>query len=115
MPAKPLQGVEVLTTSGEKFTGTFCIAADGANSRLARKLGLNKDRVFCNTGKAISYYITGVKFDRSEVIFLGICPGPSGRGTFPFSMLPSVYRDDEYWLYIAKRGAVRVFCPEKPV
>jgi flavin-dependent dehydrogenase len=111
---KTASGVEVLTTSGEKFTGTFCIAADGANSRLARKLGLNKDRVFCNTGKAISYYITGVKFERSEVIFLGICPDPSGRGTFPFSMLPSVYRDDEYWLYIPSAERFEYFVQKSP-
>jgi flavin-dependent dehydrogenase len=111
---KTAHGVEVLTTAGEQFTGTFCIAADGANSRLARKRGLNRDRIFCNTGKAISYYITGVKFERSEVIFLGVCPDPSGRGAFPFSMLPSVYRDDEYWLYIPSQERFEFFTQSSP-
>ncbi len=111
---KTAKGVEVFASTGEQFVGTFCIAADGANSRLARVLGLNRDRVFCNTGRAISYYITGVKFDRSEVIFLGLCPEPSGRGTFPFSMLPSVYRDDEYWLYIPNQERFEFFTRSSP-
>ena len=94
------EGVEVRTNSGERFVGTFCIAADGVNSRLARLCGLNRDRIFLHTSRAVSYYITGVKFERSEIICLGICYDHGGLGTVQFSMLPSVYRNDEYWLYI---------------
>lgn len=92
--------VEVKTAEGETFRATFCIAADGVNSRLARCLGLNRTRTFVNTGRANSYYITGVQFDRSEMIALGLCCAPKPLGTIMFSMLPSVYRPDEYWLYI---------------
>jgi flavin-dependent dehydrogenase len=92
--------VEVLTSRGEKFHGTFCIAADGINSLLARKLGLNRERTFISTSSSISYYITGVKFERSEVICMGNCYEHGGLGAVHFCMLPSVYRDDEYWLYI---------------
>jgi flavin-dependent dehydrogenase len=56
--------------------------------------------VFINTGRANSYYITGVEFERSEMIALGICHGPKELGVIMFCMLPSVYRKDEYWLYI---------------
>lgn len=94
------EGVEVRTHRGEKMLGTFCIAADGVNSRLARIFGLNRARIFLHTSRAISYYITGVEFERSEMICLGLCHDPGGLGLIQFSMLPSVYRKDEYWLYI---------------
>jgi len=97
---KTPEGVRVKTAEGDSFLGTFCIAADGINSRLARISGLNHDRLFINTGRANSYYITGVEFDRSEMIALGLCYGPVQLGTIMFCMLPSVYRTDEYWLYI---------------
>ena len=79
--------------------GTFCIAADGINSRLAKITGLNKERLFINTRKSISHYVTGVEFDRSEAIFLGISWDKEKLGPVPFCLLPSVYRDDEYWLF----------------
>ncbi len=95
------QVITVKTYEGETLQATFCIAADGVNSRLARNLGLNRQRVFVNTGRANSFYITGVEFERSEVIFLGICfDQTGGLGTIMFSMLPSVYNPGEYWLYI---------------
>jgi flavin-dependent dehydrogenase len=97
---KTPEGIEVRTRRGEKFLGTFCIAADGVNSRLARIFGLNRDRIFLHTSHPVSYYITGVKFERSEMICLGLCHDHGGLGTIQFSMLPSVYREDEYWLYI---------------
>jgi flavin-dependent dehydrogenase len=82
------------------FTGTFCIAADGINSRLAKITGLNKERLFINTRKSISHYVTGVEFERSEAIFLGISWDRAKLGPVPFCLLPSVYRDDEYWLFV---------------
>jgi flavin-dependent dehydrogenase len=111
---KTNQGVAVRTYEGETIYGTFCIAADGINSRLARNLGLNKDRVFINTGRANSYYITGVKFDRSEMIALGICCDRGGLGTIMFCMLPSVYRDDEYWLYIVGKERFEYLTQRSP-
>ena len=98
---KTAAGVEVLTSNGDKITGTFCIAADGINSRLARRLGLNQERVFLFTSASVSYYITGVKFDRSEMICMGNAFDHQGNlGSVHFCMLPSPYRDDEYWLYV---------------
>ena len=94
------EGVRVKTAEGDSFAGTFCIAADGVNSRIARISGLNRDRILINTGRANSYYITGINFDRSEMIALGLCLGPKELGPIMFSMLPSVYREDEYWMYI---------------
>ena len=100
---KTSEGVEVVTNHGEKLSGTFCIAADGINSRLARRLGLNQERTFLFTAQSVSYYVTGVKFDRSEMICMGNAfdHTTGGLGSVHFCMLPSVYRDDEYWLYVA--------------
>ncbi len=94
-------GVEIKTAEGDRFTATFCIAADGINSRLARVSGLNKDRLFINTRKCLSYYITGVEFDRSEAIFLGISWDKTKLGPVPFCLMPSVYSEDEYWFFVS--------------
>jgi flavin-dependent dehydrogenase len=92
--------VAIATHCGEKIAGTFCIAADGINSLVARKLGMNRERLFFASASAISYYITGVSFDRSEIICMGNAYDHEGSlGMVHLSMLPSVYRDDEYWLY----------------
>ncbi|MCP4716854.1 MAG: hypothetical protein GY868_17155 [Deltaproteobacteria bacterium] len=88
------------TREGDTFVGTFCIAADGINSRLARLTGLNRDRVFLFTSGSVSYYVTGVSFDRSEIICMGNAYDNDKLGKVHFCMLPSVYREDEYWLYI---------------
>ncbi|MDX1777826.1 MAG: FAD-dependent oxidoreductase, partial [Thermodesulfobacteriota bacterium] len=94
------EGVEIRTRRGDVFTVTVCIAADGVNSRLGRILGINRDRIFLHTSSAVSYYVTGVEFDRSEMICLGLSHDQGGLGTVQFCLLPSVYRDDEYWLYV---------------
>ena len=94
-------GVQVKTAEGNSFTGTFCIAADGINSRLARLSGLNRQRTFLFTAGSVSYYVTGVQFDRSEMICMGNAYDHKGTlGAVHFCMLPSVYREDEYWLYV---------------
>ena len=111
---KTSEGVEVITKNGDKFMGTFCIAADGISSLLARKLGLNRDRTFITTSSSVSYYITGVKFDRSEVICMGNCYDYGGLGTVHFCMLPSVYRDDEYWLYMRGDEMLDFFIKRSP-
>jgi digeranylgeranylglycerophospholipid reductase len=94
-------GVLVGTAEGDRLTATFCIAADGINSRLARLTGLNRQRTFLFTAGSVSYYVTGVQFDRSEMICMGNAyDHKGGLGPVHFCMLPSVYREDEYWLYI---------------
>jgi len=106
--------VIVKTSEGDKLSGTFCIAADGINSRLARNLGLNRERIFINTSRANSYYITGVSFKRSEMIALGLCNDKEQLGTIPFCILPSVYRPDEYWLYIVGRERMDYLIHKSP-
>jgi digeranylgeranylglycerophospholipid reductase len=103
-------GVQVKTAEGDTLEGTFCIAADGINSRLARISGLNRQRTFLFTAGSVSYYVTGVQFDRSEMICMGNAyDHKGGLGAVHFCMLPSVYREDEYWLYIGGEEKLEYF------
>jgi flavin-dependent dehydrogenase len=81
---------EVIVTCKEhidSLRGTFCITADGINSRIARLLGMNRNRLFFGT---IS--------DASLVIKRTACPDPDGflfmitpRGVL--SMMPYAAKD----------------------
>jgi flavin-dependent dehydrogenase len=46
---EPVGNSVKVTGNGETFEGSFVIAADGINSRLARLMGMNKDRKFIGT------------------------------------------------------------------
>ena len=46
---EPGEGSVTVTGNGEPFVGSFVIAADGINSRLASLMGMNKDRKFIAT------------------------------------------------------------------
>ena len=54
-PGTNVTGIEtgesgvVVTGNGEPFEGSFVIAADGINSRIARLMGMNKERKFIAT------------------------------------------------------------------
>jgi len=66
----PGVNVETVTTtaegvgvegSGQEFVGTYLIAADGVNSRIAQIMGFNDDRhYYCNL-YALSWYMSGVE------------------------------------------------------
>lgn len=59
----------VLTDNwGNEYRGKFVIAADGVNSRIARKLGLNKDRIFLGTYKDMARTYVGAEVPESEVL-----------------------------------------------
>ena len=48
-----------LTANGEVFEGTFVVAADGINSRIARILKFNKERKFLGTERCITWVMEG--------------------------------------------------------
>ena len=99
--ARDSRAITVKTAEGDCISATFCIAADGINSRLAQLTGLNRQRRFINTARAVSYYIEGVRFDRSEVIMLGMSWDRQLNRPLPFCLLPSVYGKEQYWLYVS--------------
>lgn len=74
---------------GRSFAGTFVIAADGVNSRIARILGFNKGRKFTGTWRHISWIMEGeIPIDPGSFNFI-----LAEKGTF--DILPS-YREGLY-------------------
>ena len=54
------EGVEVITAAGKHFKGVFAIAADGRQSRVARSMGMNKNRGFYASITSIGYEMTNL-------------------------------------------------------
>ncbi len=84
---KNATGVVVECEDCNSFEGTYVIAADGINSRIARLLNLNKQRSFYGTSRDITLELEGTA-----------CPDPDGflfmftpRGIF--SMIPQFTRN----------------------
>jgi digeranylgeranylglycerophospholipid reductase len=63
---KEQAGVVMECEDKRTFTGTFVIAADGINSRLARVMGMNKEREFYGTTRDTSIEIKGCACPASE-------------------------------------------------
>jgi len=72
--------------SGQSFEGTYCIAADGVNSRIAEILGFNKDRYYWCNLNAISFYISGVDVPETNTVITST--GYFKDGTALFFMAP---------------------------
>ena len=62
------EGVVVADSKGNHYKGKFVIAADGVNSRLVRKLGLNEGRKWLGTYKDRAWDMAGVEFDEMEAL-----------------------------------------------
>jgi len=62
------EGVVVCDSKGNQYHGKFVIAADGVNSRLMRKLGLNEGRKWLGTYKDRAWDMEGVEFDEMEAL-----------------------------------------------
>jgi flavin-dependent dehydrogenase len=80
-------GVVIECDDGRAFEGRMVIAADGINSRIARTLGLNRQRDFYGTSRDASLAIQGTD-----------CPDPDGflfmiTGKGIFSMIPLAEKD----------------------
>ncbi len=84
-PTTPVEGVEkkkgsvlVKTEEGEDFEGLFVIAADGVNSRIARMMGMNKERKFVATYRDYEWGFEGLDIPHVEGITFILHP----EGTF---------------------------------
>ncbi len=65
---KTKDGVSV-SGGGKTFAGTFVIGADGANSRLAQRLGYNKDRKYYSSMVVNGYYMKGLKVPDPNTVY----------------------------------------------
>ena len=54
--------------SGNSFEGTYLIAADGVNSRIAQMLGFNQERYYYCNFYGLSYYMSGVEPPEPDAI-----------------------------------------------
>jgi len=96
---KTAEGVRV-NGNGDTFEGTFVIAADGLNSRVAELMGFNKERTFYGPAPVITYYVTGVNIPQSEAVITTNCFKPNALVPTNFWILPSPYAENEYWISV---------------
>jgi digeranylgeranylglycerophospholipid reductase len=68
----------VVTGNGEPFEGSFVIAADGINSRIARLMGMNKERKFIGTMVDRVWSLEGIEIPE----IAGISFVMTGYGSF---------------------------------
>ena len=93
------EGVEVIGSS-MTFEAPFVIAADGVNSRIAQKLGLNKERnCYCTMG-GISTYMSGVHPPHPHTFKLIIDWDREHGIPIAFYLLPSPRTDDEHIVFV---------------
>jgi digeranylgeranylglycerophospholipid reductase len=58
----------IVEGSGRDFEGTYLIAADGVNSRIARSMGFNKDRYYYCNFYSLSYRMSGIELPEPDII-----------------------------------------------
>jgi flavin-dependent dehydrogenase len=98
---KTANGVRV-TGNGDTFEGTFVIAADGINSRIANLMGFNKESTFYGAPSSVTYYVTGLNIAQSEAAITATYFKPNTSYPTTFWVLPSPYGEDEYWFQTPK-------------
>lgn len=62
-------GAQVITSDGHTFEGKYIIAADGRISRIARVLGLNKERKFYGTVISVGAYLADLDLPADDVFY----------------------------------------------
>jgi flavin-dependent dehydrogenase len=77
----PGVNVEMVTTtadgirvegSGRSFEGSYVIAADGVNSRIAEDMGFNKDRTYYCNVYAMTYYMSGLELQEPHDMMIRV-------------------------------------------
>ena len=105
------QGVEVVDIKKEKevvqiigsnetFEAPFAIAADGVNSRMAKILGLNKERDFYCTVGGVNVYMSGVHPPHPYMFILIMDWDQTYGIPIAYYLLPSPYADDEHVVFV---------------
>jgi flavin-dependent dehydrogenase len=96
---KTSTGVKVLTKEGKTFEGTFVVAADGINSRIAQITGLNKKRLFYGTMTGLGLYLNNFKITYPNAFNWVAFYHHQNRLPMAFVALPTPYPDAEFWLW----------------
>ena len=85
-------GVVVADHRGNTYKGKFVVAADGVNSRIMRRLGLNKGRKWLGTYRDRAWDMEGVEFDEIEALIF--CLG----WRTSIALAPSIHKG---WCHVA--------------
>ena len=96
---KTSTGVKVFTKEGKTFEGTFVVAADGINSRIAQITGLNKKRLFYGTMTGLGLYLNNFKITYPNAFNWIAFYHHQNRLPMAFVALPTPYPDAEFWLW----------------
>ena len=96
---KTSTGVKVFTKEGKTFEGTFVVAADGINSRIAHITGLNKKRLFYGTMTGLGLYLNNFKITYPNAFNWIAFYHHQNRLPMAFVALPTPYPDAEFWLW----------------
>jgi flavin-dependent dehydrogenase len=92
-------GIQVIGNS-MTFEAPFAIAADGVNSRIAQKLGLNEERnCYCTMG-GINVYMSEVHPPHPYTFILIIDWDRKYEIPIAYYLLPSPYADDEHVVFV---------------
>lgn len=91
--------IKVYTHEGKSFEGTFVVAADGVNSRIARVTGMNKQRLFYGTMIGLGLYINNFKIPYPYAFNWMAFYHKTSRIPMAFTILPCPYPDAEFWLW----------------
>ena len=102
-PGVNVSGVErsgegvIVTGNGDRFEGSYALAADGLNSRLARQLGFNKERKFLGTLTLKGWRMRGLELPDPQA-HIHIVEGVDAPSMF--CILPMA-REDEYYISVS--------------
>ncbi len=66
---KKVNGAVNVIAHDKTFIGTFCIAADGANSRIAQVLGFNKKRGYYSSMNVLGYYMRNLQVPDPDTVY----------------------------------------------
>jgi flavin-dependent dehydrogenase len=89
----------VTTMTDDTFEGTFVVAADGLNSRIAEVLGLNKKRIFYGTVTTISYAVTGVTLPSPYTYKMTNIFEEKYGIPLTFGIVPKATGDETFWFF----------------
>ncbi len=92
--------------NGKTFEGRYLIAADGANSRIARIMGFNEDRSFYSYLITKGGYLKNVKAPAPDIMLTSFTYKPVAPG-YMF-MIPRVYDDDSTIAFISLDPRVKL-------
>lgn len=91
------RGDTLMVSDGTReFEGVFVIASEGLNSKIAQRLGCNKEREFRGTLRCLFWYVTGIEPPAPDALI----HVTGGKGAPALFGICCTYREGEYWIAV---------------